>query len=94
MQCTLAVLAEANAPILAAYWVIAPCSGCITASLQEQLRSAPSATGAFHLEAAPKRSCVGDGLTKGDHLLNTVLIIVALLLVASAIWGWRGNPKR
>jgi hypothetical protein len=29
----------------------------------------------------------------GWKAMNTVLIIVALLLLGSAIWGWRRNPK-
>ena len=42
-----------NMQIPAAFWVIAPCYGCITALLPEQSHSAPSATGAFYSEAAP-----------------------------------------
>jgi hypothetical protein len=34
-----------NTQIPAAFWVIAPCYGCITALLPEQSHSAPSATG-------------------------------------------------
>jgi len=42
-----------NTQIPAAFWVIAPFYGCITALLPEQSDSAPSATGAFYSEAAP-----------------------------------------
>src|SRR5690348_1797841 len=42
-----------NTQIPAAFWVIAPCYGCITALLPDQSHSAPSATGAFYSEAAP-----------------------------------------